>query len=107
MSFPVDFHVDKYREGGRYMREIDMAGAELANAFGFSAQYTQTQVKLLCRGGESDSGQAILIVELRISPRKFHPRGVQEKERPNAGKGTKSAGKPLTPRKSLLQSVID
>jgi hypothetical protein len=99
MTLPHGFHLDKYREGGRYMREIDMAGAELANAFGFSAQYTQTQVKLLCRGGESDSGQAILIVELRISPRKFHPRGDQEKERANAGRGIRSPGKPLTPTK--------
>jgi hypothetical protein len=107
MTSPVGFHLDKYREGGRCMREIDMVGAELANALGFSAQYTQTQVKLLCRGGESDSGQATLIVELRISPRKVLPRGAQEKDRPNAGKGTKSPGNPMTPHKSLLQSVID
>jgi hypothetical protein len=48
------------------MRELDIAGTEVATALGFSPQYTQTQVKVLCRGSEKDSGQVVMIVELRI-----------------------------------------
>jgi hypothetical protein len=89
------------------MREIDIAGAAVANALGYSAQYTQTQARLLCKGADTDAGQDVLIIELRVSRRKVPARGTQEKEQPNAGRGTKSPGKPMTPHKSLLQSVID
>jgi hypothetical protein len=52
------------------MRELDIAGTEVATALGFSPQYTQTQVKVLCRGGEEDAGQVVMILEAEDSAKK-------------------------------------
>jgi hypothetical protein len=58
-------------------------------------------------GDDKNAGQVVLIVEVRVQPRKMPLVGTQEKGPPSAGKGTKGPGKPMTPRKSLLQSVVD
>jgi hypothetical protein len=89
------------------MREFDIAGSAIATALGFSEEYTQTQAKLLCRGDDTNAGQVVLIVELRVQRRSLPSRNAQEKTGAPRGKGTKGPGKPMTPHKSLLQSVID
>jgi hypothetical protein len=89
------------------MRDFDQAGTALAVALGFSAKDTEAHAKILCRGDDKNAGQVILIVEVRVQPRKGPVANGQEKARPNAGKGIKGPGKPMTPRKSLLQSIVD
>jgi hypothetical protein len=92
------------------MRELDIAGTEVATALGFSPQYTQTQVKVLCRGSEKDSGQVVMIVELRIQRRKqplVQPKEAQGNGDPTKPRRLKGPGKPMTPHKALLQSILD
>jgi hypothetical protein len=89
------------------MRDFDQAGTALAAALGFSVKQTEAHAKLLCRGDDKNAGQVVLIVEIRVQPRRAPMVSGQEKGPPNAGKVTKGSGKPMTPRKSLLQSVVD
>jgi hypothetical protein len=89
------------------MRDFDQAGTALAVALGFSPKHTEAHAKLLCRGDDTNAGQVVLIVEIRVQPRKMPSVSSQEKEAPRVGKGTKGPGKPMTPHRSLLQSVID
>jgi hypothetical protein len=89
------------------MRDFDQAGTALAVALGFSAKETEAHAKLLCRGDDKNAGQVVLIVEVRVQPRKMPLATGQETARPNAGQGTKGPGKPMTPRKSLLQSIVN
>jgi hypothetical protein len=89
------------------MRDFDAAGTALAVALGFSAKETEAHARLLCRGDDKNAGQVVLIVEVRVQPRKAPMMSGQVKARPNAGQGTKGPGKPMTPRKSLLQSIVD
>jgi hypothetical protein len=89
------------------MRDFDEAGTALAAALGFSVQQTEAHARLLCRGDDKDAGQVVLIVEVRVQPRRMPLANRQEKVRPNAGQGTKGPGNPITPHKSLLQSIVD
>jgi hypothetical protein len=89
------------------MRDFDQAGTALAAALGFSPKHTEAHAKLLCRGDDKNAGQVVLIVEVRVQPRKMPLVSSQEKGPASAGKGTKGPGKPMTPHKSLLQSVVD
>jgi hypothetical protein len=89
------------------MRDFDQAGTALAVALGFSAKETEAHAKLLCRGDDKNAGQVVLIVEVRVQPRRMPMTSSQERGPPSAGKGAKGPGKPMTPRKSLLQSVVD
>lgn len=88
------------------MEEFDIAGAALAKALGFSEEYTQTHARVICRGDDKNASQVILIVELRIQHRSG-TRDLPEKPGAPRGQGTKSPGKPMTPRKSLLQSIVN
>jgi hypothetical protein len=89
------------------MRDFDQAGTALAAALGFSPKHTEAHAKLLCRGDEKNAGQVVLIVEVRVQPRKMALVSSQEKGPPSAGKGAKGPRKPMTPRKSLLQGIVD
>jgi hypothetical protein len=89
------------------MRDFDQAGTALAAALGFSLEHTEAHAKLLCRGDDKNAGQVVLIVEVRVQPRTTPLVSGQEKGPPRAGKGTKGPGKPMTPHKALLQSIID
>jgi hypothetical protein len=89
------------------MRDFDQAGTALAAALGFSPKHTEAHAKLLCRGDDTNAGQVVLIVEIRAQPRRMPLTSRQEKGPPSAGKGTKGPGKPMTPRKALLQSIVD
>jgi hypothetical protein len=89
------------------MRDFDQAGTALAAALGFSLEHTEAHAKLLCRGDDTNAGQIVLIVEVRVQPRKMPMSSSQEKGPPSAGKGTQGPGKPMTPRKALLQSIVD
>jgi hypothetical protein len=89
------------------MRDFDQAGTALAAALGFSLEHTEAHAKLLCRGDDKTTGQVVLIVEVRVQPRKMLMSSSQEKGPPSAGKGAKGPGKPMTPRKSLLQGIVD
>jgi hypothetical protein len=89
------------------MRDFDQAGTALAAAMGFSAKQTEAHAKLLCRGDDKNAGQVVLIVEVRVQPRRMPLASSQEKGPPRVGNGTKGPGKPLTPRKSLLQGIVD
>jgi hypothetical protein len=89
------------------MRDFDEAGTALAAALGFSVKQTEAHAKLLCRGDDKNAGQVVLIVEIRVEPRRTPVANGQETARPNAGQGTKGPGKPMTPHKSLLQSIVD
>jgi hypothetical protein len=89
------------------MRDFDQAGTALAAALGFSAKETEARAKLICRGDDKDAGQVVLIVQIMVQPRRTPLVSGQERGRPNAGKGTRGPGKPMTPHKSLLQSIVD
>jgi hypothetical protein len=89
------------------MRDFDQAGTALAAALGFSLEHTEAHAKLLCRGDDKNAGQVVLIVEVRVQPRRMPLTSRQEKGPPSAGKGTKGPGNPITPRKALLQSIVD
>jgi len=92
---------------GLAMRDFDAAGTALAVALGFSAKETEAHARLLCRGDDTNAGQVVLIVEVRVQPRKAPLVSGQEKGPPRVGQGTKGPGKPMTPHKSLLQSIVD
>jgi hypothetical protein len=53
------------------MRDFDAAGTALAVALGFSAKETEAHARLLCRGGDKNAGQVVLIVEVRVQPTKM------------------------------------
>jgi hypothetical protein len=89
------------------MRDFDQAGTALAVALGFSPKHTEAHAKLLCRGDDKNAGQVVLIVEIRVQPKRMPLTNRREKGPPSAGKGTKGPGKPMTPRKALLQSIVD
>jgi hypothetical protein len=89
------------------MRDFDEAATALAAALGFSPKHTEAHAKLLCRGDDKNAGQVVLIVEVRVQPRKMPMIDGQEKGPPRVGKGTRGPGKPMTPHKSLLQSIVD
>jgi hypothetical protein len=89
------------------MRELNLAGTELASALGFSPQYTQTEVKVLCRGNDKESGQIVLVLELRVQKRSQPIVPQNQPSMKVRKKGTKGPGNPMTPHKSLLQSIVD
>jgi hypothetical protein len=80
------------------MRDFDQAVTALAVALGFSPKHTEAHAKLLCRGDDTNAGQVVLIIKVRVQPRRMPLTSRQEKGPPSAGKGTKGPGNPRTPR---------
>jgi hypothetical protein len=68
------------------MRDFDEAGTALAAALGFSPKHTEAHANLLCRGDDTNAWQVVLIVEVRVQPRKMPLWSSQEKGPPSAGK---------------------
>jgi hypothetical protein len=74
------------------MQEFDQAGTALAAALGFSPKHTEAHAKLLCRGDDKNAGQVVLIVEIRVQPRKMPLVSPRRKGRHTWGRGRRGQG---------------
>ncbi len=97
------------------MEQFNRIAQALLSALGFSATHNEARMKVLCRGTDTDAGEAILILEVRIRKRsapvsnnetKRHVGRKKTQSMPSKERNTKQAMQSSSSVGSLMQEVV-
>ncbi len=97
------------------MEQFTRIAQALVSALGFSATHNEARLKLLCRGTDTDAGETVLILEVRIRKRsapvsnnatKQHVGHKKPQSRSSNNRSTKPAMQSSPTVGSLMQEVV-